>query len=328
MFLYQLKRHIKDLQDLLKYFTKIKKTNNKYELADVQIYPNGNKIKEYFNNQMAFSNLIIEKNTKIASIGTCFAEEISTFFSKNKQYGNYIQLEKNIFNSSANWGRVYTTRNLLQIIEYSFHKEYPVFIDKKKQGYFDLLREYSVGTFHSEIKAEKAIITHREVSKKVFSKADILAITLGQNEGWIYDEKKIMLGAIPDHVWFIENRKNIKPFEIDYFENLKNLERIIELLVKNNPKIKIILTISPVPSWATFIGSDVVTQSMAAKSILRAIVHAVVGKYEKHVFYFPSYEMVLSNNKSSYLFDNRHVRYKVVNRILNSFKSQYFFENN
>lgn len=81
--------------------------------------------------------------------------------SKDKRIGEYAYAENNVFNSSANWGRVYTIQNFLQIVKYSVTDTVPVYIEENDKGFIDPLREYSVGNFTSWEVAKVSIKSHR-----------------------------------------------------------------------------------------------------------------------------------------------------------------------
>ncbi len=78
--------------------------------------------------------------------------------------------------------------------------------------------------------------------------------------------------------------------------------------------LKIILTVSPVAAYATFTSIDVITQSMEGKCMLRTIAGEISRELE-NIYYFPSFEMVLCCNPSTFNADNRHVRRGTVARI-------------
>lgn len=317
-------RRIKDfLKDSLsqigRYFPGEISGDLKNDLSKNQIYPNGRNLIKVLNedSKQRLSELNFSKELNIASIGTCFAEELSGYFKNQNKDFKYMSLEKNIFNFSANWGRVYTVKNLLQIILYSLNKNsIPVHIDKYKDIFFDPLREHSTGTFLTEKKAVSAIEEHRELSKQVFLKADILIITIGQNEFWHDSQMNIAWGSTPPFS-LRQNDKRFKPVEYTFNQNNKDLNTIIKDLKNFNSNLKIIFTVSPVAEHATFINNNIVSQAFAGKSILRGVLHEIIPKYNG-VFYFPSFEYVLTDNPNSFISDNRHVKRFKVNQILQS----------
>ncbi len=304
------------------YYPQPLKELKKYSLMNTQVYPHGKLFFESLELGLIknLSSLPLEENTKYGSIGTCFAEEFSTYLKENSEIGKYITLEDNPWSSSVFWGRVYTTGNLLQIINYSIQKNYPIHVEKSSVGYLDPLRDRSLPTFESLEKLKSSVKDHRRNSLKLFKIVDVLVITLGQNETWFDHKLEIAWGAIPPSTIrkIVENR--FVPIEYDYQENLNNLDQIISKLKTINPNLKIMLTVSPVPAYATFLGESVISKSFASKCILRSVVDKIVNEYKNDVFYFPSFEMVLGYNSSSFISDNRHVKKSRVNKIFKIFE--------
>lgn len=291
----------------------------KNNLSKNQIYPHGINLIKVLNedSKQRLKGLGYSKELNIASIGTCFAEELSGYFKNQNQNFKYLSLEKNVFNFSANWGRVYTVKNLLQIISYSLDKKFiPIHVEKYKDVFFDPLREHSAGTFFTEKKAIYEIEKHRGLSKQVLLKADIIFITIGQNEFWHDSEMDIAWGTTPP-LSLRQNDKRFKATEYTFNQNAKDLNKIIKKLKEFNSNLKIIFTVSPVAEYATFINNNIISQAFAGKAILRGVLHEIIPKH-KEVFYFPSFEYVLTDNPNSFISDNRHVKRFKVKQILQS----------
>src|SRR6266851_2307864 len=85
-------------------------------LGETQVYPKGANLLKVLQaaTKEKLADLQLEPDTPVASIGTCFAEEFA-FFMTHERF-NYIRTEDDDVAASANWGRVYTIPNLLQII--------------------------------------------------------------------------------------------------------------------------------------------------------------------------------------------------------------------
>jgi len=314
---------IKDTLEYYKYYYPKKLLAiDKYNLSSKQVYQPGKNIDKLF--EMYVNNeLMIFKgeSQKVASIGTCFAEEFSKHISTNYKYIDYIKTEDNDFHFSANWGRVYTLSNLLQIIEYSLTNKYKILVEKNSnEEYFDPFREHSVGYKKNSKEVSESIIKHREASRYVFLNAQIIVITLGQNEGWVDNIENIVWGAAPLSFGFNDESTNRFTYkEFSYSNNISYLDKVISILKMFNPKIKILLTVSPVASFATFTQNNIITQSFAGKCILRSAVHDIIKKNEGSVYYFPSFEMVLCKNQNSFSADNRHIKLMKVRSIFNVF---------
>ena len=264
-----------------------------------------------------FSTLIVEPNMPMASIGTCFAEEFANYLKENPGVGSYLYTEANVFNSSANWGRVYTIKNLRQIVEYSLDDSIPIYYEKTKNGFIDPFREFSTGAYNNESEIVEAVKKHRKLSSDVFTKAKIIVITLGQNETWLDMEHNIYWGSAPPRELRSADPNRFQAVQFSFDHNKEDLKFIISTIEKFNPEVRIILTVSPVGAYATFLAEDIVSQSFAGKSTLRAVVNEVINENSNFVYYYPSFELVLCDNPHSYRADNRHVKRNKVKQIFN-----------
>ena len=319
----RLKRHIyepcrdwiKDRRETCyRVFAKKSDKRSKTGAYNLEIYPFGNEFLSYVATvtKEQFKALDYQLQTPVASIGTCFADEFASHMKHSG--GNYLYLEKNIFNSSANWGRVYTVPNLLQIIKYSLTDDVPVHIEQYEAGFLDPFRERSVGLYTSHKDAQTEILSHRTASGNIFRQTNIMVITLGQNEAWFDKLNNIVWGSIPPTEMLKKEPERFSPIEFDFQKNVSDLSLVIQTLRSINRTLKIIFTVSPVGAYATFLHGNVVTQSFAGKCTLRACVQEVI-KTHGEVYYFPSFEIVLSNNPRNFCADNRHVKRHCVKEI-------------
>jgi len=308
-------------QKIYRQFPKKHQGIKKYNLRKHQVYPEG---KYFINSLFDYSNNVLKKigfnkKNKIICIGTCFAEEIANYLSKNSK--NYKIYEENSFKFSVNWGRVYTSSNLRQIINYSFNQKFRIYYRYGIRGYYDPLRDYACGTYETKKELIKSINKHRNLSKKVFSSCDHIFITLGQTEYWYDKNDKFIFGNTPGLERNFSEKINKDIFYKD--ETLKdmnnNIDFVIKILKKFNKKIKIIFTLSPVPSSATFFDENVILKSFDNKAKLKILLTEIIKKHS-NVFYFPSFESVMLDN-NNYLIDNRHVSSKKVKEIFNVFKN-------
>lgn len=284
-------------------------------LEVTQVYPNGTNLYEVLRLATTgkLSRLGLNSSTPVASIGTCFAEEFAYFMRKNAF--NYIQAEGGVFPASANWGRVYTIPNFLQIVRYSVDPSYPVLLENSDRGWFDPLREPRASYSESKDAANDVLVAHRRASRDAFCSCKILIVTVGQNEAWIDNVTGQVWAHTPPRDILRARRKDFSVVEFSYSENVAALNEAVNILQSENPGLKILFTVSPVASYATFSDTDVVSHSFANKCILRAAVNEVVSARPDELFYFPSFELVLCDNPRNFRADNRHVKYAAVDRI-------------
>jgi hypothetical protein len=107
---------------------------------------------------------------------------------------------------------------------------------------------------------------------------------------------------------------------------LRCTQASIDIIRRANPSAKVVLTTSPVPLGRTFTGHDVIIANGYSKAVLRAVAADIVEK-NRHVDYFPSYEMVmLSDPRSSWEDDQRHVDDARVGKVVQMFVDSYFPE--
>jgi hypothetical protein len=106
-------------------------------------------------------------------------------------------------------------------------------------------------------------------------------------------------------------------------ENVQHLRDVLKQLKKNNPSAKVIFTVSPVPSYATFFDANVASQSFENKAIILLAVKQVVREHPEMTFYFPSFEMAILTHNPSMLKDNRHLRLREVDKIMGQFDREF-----
>jgi len=284
-------------------------------LKPTQVYPFGDRFYEACLEEIrtSFQNLHLTPQTPIVSLGSCFAEEFAHHM-RHKGY-HYLSLEPGRGFASANWGRVYTVPNWRQILAYSLqpgtiptllaHTERRSGKDPRA-GWFDPLRDQST-LFDSETEALADLQSHREASRKAFEQAELLVFTLGQNEAWLDRSNNLYWAQRPpsDLLKNEPERFVFHRFSLD--QVVEDLRTALSFLAQANPRQKVLLTLSPVPAFATFHDQGVISASMAHKCLLRTAIESVRQEDPERIYYYPSFEMVLAYNPWTYKADNRHV---------------------
>lgn len=295
------------------------KGDPRFGLSESQVYPHGDSFDACLQAGMTrkLDGFKIAKETPIASIGSCFAEEFARHMHEDGF--NYIKAEADLLAASANWGRVYTIPNFRQIVGYSVDEGYPLLVEPSKKGWFDPLREAGTNSYPTKEAAEAAIRKHRAASRKVFSEAKVLIVTLGQNEAWLDKSTGKIWARIPPKETIEKDRSRFEAKEFTLEENERWLEDAFLDLRALNPGVKILMTVSPVPAHATFVDPDVITRSFANKCLLRTVADRAARKLPD-ARYFPSFEMTLAYNPETFKSDNRHVKHETVGRIFGLLK--------
>ncbi|KMW59117.1 hypothetical protein AIOL_004098 [Candidatus Rhodobacter oscarellae] len=157
-------------------------------------------------------------------------------------------------------------------------------------------------------------------TKKIFDETDVFILTFGLSEVW-YDEPtgNVFWRTIPKDVYDPDRHK----FRVSTVEeNSENLEAIYQLIRKHRPDAKILFTLSPIPLIATFRENSCLTSNSVSKSILRVAIDNIVRRHqdEGHLYYWPSFEIVMDVFHSPWKPDRRHPPTRVLRFIMTLFE--------
>jgi len=266
---------------------------------------------------------LINKKTKIACMGSCFADQIATTLTKrNYNVLDEKEEDKRGFDPVA-WGSVYNPACFKQIMDYSFNfgefspltRWWPT---QKKEIVMDPFRR---NIYYKETQKEKKFKAHSEESKKVLSNLDVFIFTLGLTETWRDKRDHYTFWMAPPPLAYDKSIHEFKNLTVE--ECTENMKQGLNTLFDHNPNCQVILTVSPVPFRATFENSmDPVTANMSSKSKLRTSINYLIDKFS-NVSYFPAFECVLYYPGKAFKDDGRHVEQKTVNKIMNVFFTMY-----
>jgi len=254
---------------------------------------------------------LIDKDTKIVAIGSCFAKEVVKYLA---QKGYNIQAHPN--------GLQYNTFTIRDHIKHLFSIASPynsiVPLEREKDKWRHPYKKISTSPTCEEAKAYSDALDTK--ARDIWKNAEIIIITLGLTEIW-EDQSGLVQIEIPHANIF--NKEIFLFRKTSYKENLDNLEEAY-CIIRNISDAKIIVTVSPVPLYITFSDEDVTVANAESKSILRAVAGEFSSKHPD-IFYFPSFEIVMySMDPSKYLKeDGRHVTEEGVRKIMEKFIRTY-----
>ncbi|HEY6843038.1 MAG TPA: GSCFA domain-containing protein, partial [Thermoanaerobaculia bacterium] len=196
----------------------------------------------------------------------------------------------------------------------STEETFAIAVERDADGWFDPLREPAIGHFPTRELAEDAIRDHRAASRKAFDAARVLIVTLGQNEAWFDRRSGLVWARRPAQEILDAHRERFEVRAFSFEADCAWLEDALTRLRQHNQDLDVMLTVSPVASYATFCGTDAVTQSFAGKCVLRAVAERMTGVLPR-TWYFPAFEMALAYNPCTLASDNRHVKNDTIDRI-------------
>lgn len=260
----------------------------------------------------------IYPDDKVSTAGSCFAQHISRALLKNNfnyyvsekapsQLDEAAAQERNYGVFSARFGNIYSTSQLLQLFERAYNRFSPelTYFRLPNGRYVDPFRPYIEPHGFSSIDDVVASASeHLGYVRTMFEASDFFIFTLGLTEGWRSKRDGAVLPLAPGVVTSEVDNNDFEFFNMTCDEVVSDLCKFIDLLRHVNSKIKIILTVSPVPLIATYENKHALVSTTYSKSVLRVAADVIERKFD-NVMYFPSYEIITGNyNMGSYYEDD------------------------
>jgi len=279
----------------------------------------------------------ITRSDRVATAGSCFAQHISRRLSSIgfhfyiPESGSQLapdersRLGYGVF--SARYGNIYTVGQLLQLFEEAMGiraKSETAWL-REDGRYVDPFRpNIDPAGFASPYVVSGLRNEHMEYVKQMFSNSDIFVFTLGLTECWVSkisgDIFPLSPGVSggsydPDLYSFVNNSIN---------DVIADLRSFLFQLRSVNPRVRVLLTVSPVPLVATFENRHVLVSTTYSKSVLRVAAEMATNEFE-WVDYFPSYEIITGNfNMGRYFEDDmREVNSAGVGHVMRCFLRNY-----
>lgn len=264
----------------------------------------------------------ITRTTPIGSAGSCFALEIMKYLRERSF--NYVITEPNSY-SCANWGPQYNTVAFRQAVEWTFGlRERPMLVWEEPAAsgdveYHDPFRE---GVSYKNLDGiGPAIASHRILARRALELVEYFILTVGLNEVWRLGSSDTILARFPRNMAPYLVRNEVLTVE----QNVEALQGTLDVLRSFNPRFQMIVTVSPIPLYATFQGHEkhVVVATQDAKAILRVAVERFAAANPNHVSYFPAMETVIWCTKNPWDPDGRHVSREAVGNVMRLFEEMF-----
>ena len=269
----------------------------------------------------------LEPSARIASAGSCFAQRLAV---RLRDLGlRYVVAEPGGEPLSARYGNIYTSRQLVQLIERALGRFDPLerawtsaggFIDPFRPGIAN-------GIFASLDALEADRRAHLAAVKILFESVDVFLFTLGLTEFWMDARDGAVFPAAPGRGRGVFDPERHVFGNLDVAGVESDLERFIAILGEINPSAKLILTVSPVPMAATMVPTHIVRASLQSKSVLKVAAEEVAARHA-HADYFAAYDVVMQNLGGEPLFagNGRRPTDAVADRVVRFFVHDYFAE--
>lgn len=254
------------------------------------------------------TNNVIDYNSKVISIGSCFAENMAEKF-------DYFKFQ----NVTNPFGIIFNSVSIEKIIERTVQEKW--FTEKDVFFHNERWHCYEIHSDLSNSDREELLETLNkaiEVTHKHLTEASHIIITLGTS--WIY--RNIESGEIVANCHKVPQKifsKELLP--VDVIE--KSIQNTIDLIVSLNPNINFIFTISPVRHI-----KDGFTENQLSKSHLFTALHKTINYKPSTINYFPSYEIMMDELRDYrfYTEDMLHPNQVAIDYIWHKFSENYVSE--
>jgi hypothetical protein len=268
-------------------------------------------IKMQFRTQIPIlkSNSPIDYNSKILSVGSCFAENMAAKFDYFK-----FQNQTNPFGIIFN--PVSIEKLFGRICEEKLFEEKDVFFYNERWHCFDVHSELSNSDREELLETLNKAIT--ETYKKLEEATHIL-ITYGTS--WVY--RNLESDQIVANCHKVPQKQFSKELlTVDVIQ--KSIQKTIESIRNLNPKINFIFTISPVRHI-----KDGFVENQLSKSHLFTALYKTINYQSSTVNYFPSYEIMMDELRDYrfYAEDMLHPNQIAIDYIWKLFSENYISEN-
>jgi len=225
---------------------------------------------------------------------------------------------------SARYGNIYTARQLLQLLQRAYGSFVPIesaWPGPNEKGVVDPFRpQIHPGGFlnENELQADRA--HHLACVRDAIEKMDVFVFTLGLTETWVDSRDGAVFPLAPGVAGGTYDPSLVKFENYDEVQSFEDLREALSLIRSINPKVRIILTVSPVPLNATYEDRHVLLSTTWSKAVLRIAAEKATRELSDCV-YFPSYEIITSPHvRGEYYEDDcREVRQKGVDHVMRLF---------
>lgn len=249
------------------------------------------------------------------TFGSCFAQHLSAaLVESGYKWCNFETAPSSVFTQvarefnygifSARTGNIYTTTLLLQWVSWALGRtEIPGEIWEKDGRFYDPFRpavEPNGFASAEEVRASQAVTL--EAFARCIRESQYFVFTLGLTESWHNAAGGYEYPMCPGTAAGTFDAEQHVFRNLTYEKVRGALTEAIKLIREVNPKIRILLTVSPVPLTATNSGNHVLVATTYSKSVLRAVA-GQLSEAMSHVDYFPSYEIISSPPFRATFFD-------------------------
>ncbi len=275
---------------------------------------------------------------KVATAGSCFAQHVArALVAKGFNYfvteaGQHLLADqrqaRNYGVFSARFGNVYTARQLRQLQDMALGRvpQPDNLVWQREDGrWVDGLRPYIEPDGFASV--DDAVDSRHEMlasTSDMLQGCDVLVFTLGLTEGWHRLSDGVVVPIAPGVATPLAPMQDFGFVNFTVDEVLADMRAFLWTLKSVNRKVRVVLTVSPVPLMATYENRSVVASTVYSKSVLRTVAGMLEAEFD-WVAYFASYEVITAGPNASHYFgpDRRSVTEEGVAHVMRLFMQHF-----
>lgn len=280
----------------------------------------------------------VSPSDRVSTAGSCFAQHIARHLKAvgfnyfvaedlNPIMPTALDADYNYGTFSARYGNVYTARQLVQLLERAYGIFRPiddVWLEEDGALYDPYRPLIQPCGFRSERELQLDREKHFAAVRAIAETSDVFVFTLGLTEAWMNCLDGAVYSVCPGTAAgrFDPNKHVFMNYRMS--EVLSDMRKALNFIRARNPRIRFILTVSPVALLATAEDRHVLVSTTYSKSVLRAVCGELEADHGD-VAYFPSYEIITSSfSRGSYFApDGREVTEVGVQHVMRLFMQHY-----
>ncbi len=269
----------------------------------------------------------IRKGATVYTIGSCFARNVERSLKRQGFHVPTVEVEidKDIYTGNTPFHNTvlnkYNAHSMAEEILRGLDDEPdPQLIEVEDGQWYD-----PQACFTKFMPYEEALALRRRLDElaRHVATADVVVMTLGLVETWFDTETNVVFNGLNAGSMKHSARRTTGFFIATVDQVVEVLSGALEKLVRRNPQVKVVVTVSPVPLNQTFTDSDVIMANTYSKAVLRVAAQMLKARFP-WVDYFPSYEMVMHSPRAlTWGKDQVHVTPPVVEKVIEAFSSRY-----
>jgi PAS domain-containing protein len=277
----------------------------------------------------------IARHDRVATAGSCFAQEIAhrlqasgyTYYLAERPPNGMSAAEadrRNYFMYSCRYGNLYTTAQLRQLIDRAYGDFIPEldYWTREEDGrivdpFRPRIEPEGFATL-DEMREERN--RHFDAVRHMIETMDVFVFTFGHTETWRHKSDGAILQLAPGVAGGDWDDKVYEFYNMTVSEVVRDFLASVDRIREINPKVRIVLSVSPVGIIATYEDRHVVVSNTAVKAILRAAADEVV-RARPNIAYFPSYDLVNASPNAArfYREDTRRINTQGIDRTMKMF---------